>query len=224
MHTLRQVVQRLSLVSAQPDAPPFVQPKGTTQGTLDFGWYPVPELPYTITYTVRYPDYANLAQDVQALRGTGLYRTVTGNSEKRIQLASASQLGQRDTDGDGISDVEEGAWDADHDGVPNFLDVDSDNDTRTDAEEAGADGDPSYNPFEIATNPSGTDTDITSADTDGDGYSDAEEIAQGSNPLNSEIQPKAVPVTNTPGLTLLAVLLAMAGGLTVVRRAQRRKA
>ena len=42
-----------------------------------------------------------------------------------------------DSDGDGISDVEEGEEDSDDDGLPNFQDTDSDGDGLTDAEETG---------------------------------------------------------------------------------------
>jgi len=49
-----------------------------------------------------------------------------------------------DSDGDGISDIEEGSEtnvDTDNDGIPDYLDLDSDNDSKTDKDEGTADTD-----------------------------------------------------------------------------------
>lgn len=83
-----------------------------------------------------------------------------------------------DSDGDGISDVEDGApsRDTDGDGTPDYLEVDSDDDGYLDADEAGtgvalrdSDGD-------------GT-PDYIDRDSDNDGLADAEEAAAGADPL-----------------------------------------
>jgi outer membrane protein OmpA-like peptidoglycan-associated protein len=76
-----------------------------------------------------------------------------------------------DQDGDGILDTDEGVVDADGDGIPNFLDLDSDGDSIADADEAG-DGD-------LATPPVDSDGDGTpdylDLDSDDDNISDADE-------------------------------------------------
>jgi hypothetical protein len=81
-----------------------------------------------------------------------------------------------DTDGDGISDFDEGTQDTDGDGTPDFKDTDSDNDGILDKDEIGdADNDdiPNYK----------------ETDSDGDGIDDKEEVAKGTNPFvsNTEI-------------------------------------
>ena len=84
-----------------------------------------------------------------------------------------------DTDGDGWSDLtdpdDNGTPlpdpDTDHDGQPDRLDIDSDNDGMTDANEAGgadADGDGRIDNF---------------TDNDGDGFDDAEDTTEGGTPL-----------------------------------------
>lgn len=82
-----------------------------------------------------------------------------------------------DSDGDTISDLEEGAplRDTDGDGTPDYLDDDSDQDGITDAFEAGD--------TDLATSPRDTDRDGTpdyiDLDSDGDGIPDATEVASG---------------------------------------------
>jgi hypothetical protein len=73
---------------------------------------------------------------------------------------------QYDSDGDGVKDADEGAGDADGDGVPDYLDVDSDDDGLDDGAEIVAG------------------TDRVSADSDGDGLMDGYELARGGNPLD----------------------------------------
>ncbi len=75
-------------------------------------------------------------------------------------------LWDSDADGDGISDTEEGNIDLDGDGAANFLDSDSDGDGLSDREER----------FQYGTSPYAT-------DSDEDGRPDAQEIANGTNPL-----------------------------------------
>jgi len=76
-----------------------------------------------------------------------------------------------DTDADGVSDEEEGfdpinPLDSDGDGIPNYLDVDSDNDGLNDEIETFI-----------------TFTNLLVVDTDGDGLDDPTEIALNSNPI-----------------------------------------
>ncbi len=65
----------------------------------------------------------------------------TDTNEPSIGAASdntgvvQSDVDAPDTDGDGVSDIEEGTGDADNDGVPNYLDLDSDGDSISDSHE-----------------------------------------------------------------------------------------
>lgn len=83
-----------------------------------------------------------------------------------------------DTDGDGISDVDETSFDnndCDNDGTPNIEDTDSDNDGIPDAQEARPDGQPNT----VGEDPFDSDADgipnFCSTDSDGNGIPDAEE-------------------------------------------------
>ncbi len=69
-----------------------------------------------------------------------------------------------DSDGDGISDTEEGTRDTDDDGVPNYLDTDSDGDGIPDRDEGTGDIDGDGIPNYLDT------------DSDGDGIPDATEV------------------------------------------------
>jgi large repetitive protein len=77
----------------------------------------------------------------------------------------------RDRDGDGIKDLDEGIADADGDGIANFLDLDSDGDGISDHDEAGD--------SDLATAPVDSDGDQTpdflDIDSDGDSISDKDE-------------------------------------------------
>ena len=70
-----------------------------------------------------------------------------GPAEDQAQT-TVTFLGERDTDGDGIPDDEEGDDDADGDGVPNYQDTDADGDTIPDeiegADDADGDGTPNF--------------------------------------------------------------------------------
>jgi outer membrane protein OmpA-like peptidoglycan-associated protein len=77
----------------------------------------------------------------------------------------------RDRDGDGIKDIDEGVADSDGDGTPNFLDLDSDGDGISDHDEAG-DSDLSTAP--IDTDGDGT-PDFLDVDSDNDSISDKDE-------------------------------------------------
>ncbi len=125
-----------------------------------------------------------------------------------------------DADGDGISDVDEGraaAVDTDGDGIPDFRDVDSDNDCRLDSVEAGdanlatpprdsdgdgggdfvdldSDNDGLLDALEDVNCNGGRDTGESSAevaDTDGDGVTDLVEQAAGTNPSDPASNPQA---------------------------------
>jgi hypothetical protein len=63
--------------------------------------------------------------------------------------------------------------------------VDSDGDGLFDYDEQTWDGNLSYNPWDAASNPYGTDPDVTKADTDGDGMVDGDEKVAGTSPLNA---------------------------------------
>ena len=63
-------------------------------------------------------------------------------------------------------------------------------------------------------------TDPLDADTDGDGYTDGEEIVGGSDPLDPESVPQAIPMSGPLGLGVLAALLVAAGSALAQRRAQ----
>ncbi len=89
-----------------------------------------------------------------------------------------------DTDGDTLTDLQEGEGfvDTDTDGVPDSMDDDSDGDGISDRDEAGDDV--------PATLPVDTDGDgranFRDTDSDGDGLPDADEIIAGSDPLDED--------------------------------------
>lgn len=89
-----------------------------------------------------------------------------------------------DSDGDGLSDgnlANSEEW----------MDTDDDDDGIPDSEEINYDGNAAYNPYDPASNPTGTDLDITKWDTDGDGVADDLEIAFDSNPIDPGTRPGA---------------------------------
>ena len=70
-------------------------------------------------------------------------------------------------------------------GADEFLDTDGD--TLSNWFEAAYDGNAtSYNPYNSATNPTGTDLDYDESDTDNDGISDADEISGASDPTDPD--------------------------------------
>lgn len=88
-----------------------------------------------------------------------------------------------DSDGDTISDADEGTGDPDGDLTPSYLDDDSDGDTISDADEAGDD--------DLATPPRDSDSDGISdfldEDSDNDGLTDLVEVTETStNPCESD--------------------------------------
>jgi hypothetical protein len=79
--------------------------------------------------------------DIIAVSGTALYAaggfiTIDGQFHPRFAQFDF------DTDGDGFLDYMEGTDDPDNDGIPNFQDTDSDNDTVPDAVERAFHTDP----------------------------------------------------------------------------------
>ncbi len=81
----------------------------------------------------------------------------------------------KDTDGDGIIDKNEGNKDSDNDGIPDYKDTDSDNDGISDKQEGDIDTDSDGIP------------DYLDTDSDNDGMSDKDEIANGTNPVVSNL-------------------------------------
>ncbi len=83
-----------------------------------------------------------------------------------------------DTDGDGITDAEEGTEDTDGDGTPNYLDEDADGDGIPDAEEGNEDTDGDGIPDNEDTDADGDgipDSEEGNEDVDGDGIPDNED-------------------------------------------------
>jgi gliding motility-associated-like protein len=76
-----------------------------------------------------------------------------------------------DSDGDGIADKYEGTIDSDKDGKPDYLDLDSDNDGYSDADERGI---TSLEQAPLDTDKDGL-ADYVDTDTDGDGILDKDE-------------------------------------------------
>jgi len=197
--------------------PPLLRPAFGASGQLDFTWFPVPSFPCTLSYFVNVSEAVNMADGFCELFGEGIYRTVAGNDCQKSVPLWGYDPASTDTDGDGVTDMLEGGGDADSDGVPNFLDVDSDNDHLSDLQEAAYDGDPGYNPYHPVLNPGGTDLDMYSPDTDGDGISDGSEISFGYDPLRED-PGVDLPVSGAFGLTALALLIGAAGIVASARR------
>ena len=90
--------------------------------------------------------------------------------------------GAEDADRDSILDEHEGTDDADRDGTPNYLDLDSDGDGISDADEAG-DNDPNSYPDD--TDGDGT-PDFLDEDSDDNGLSDSIEAIDPSSPADTD--------------------------------------
>ncbi|MCC6698800.1 MAG: FG-GAP repeat protein [Candidatus Hydrogenedentes bacterium] len=119
-----------------------------------------------------------------------------------------------DSDSDGIPDVTEGTGDPDADGTPNHRDNDSDGDTILDSVETAADTDSDSTPNFLDLDSDGdslpdewevawdldplvsTGTDGIEGDGDGDGYANAEEYTNGTDPSVSDYHPIAVSSPN----------------------------
>jgi hypothetical protein len=102
------------------------------------------------------------------------YSNEPENNGNRINMGaygntSEAEVGN-DTDGDGLTDQNERCYDGNCGG---------------------------YNPYHSINNPAGRDLDYTLVDTDGDNFSDSQEIAENSNPLDANSIPP-LTITSTP--------------------------
>ncbi len=123
----------------------------------------------------------------------GTARDSVGNLAPAAGPSELVTVLPHDSDGDGITDYEEGTEDADHDGLPNYLDPDSDGDGLWDADEGVDDVDHDGLPNYLDT------------DSDGDGYSDADETQSGTDPYDPNDHPTPMPLS--PLLPLILILL-----------------
>ena len=96
-------------------------------------------------------------------------------------------LSDGDFDNDGLTDIQEGGADPDGDGLPNFEDLDSNNDGTPDAYQAWIAG------YAGISNPSPT------ADPDGDAWSNRDEWVAGTDPTNNAS--RFTTTVSTAGLT-----------------------
>ena len=108
----------------------------------------------------------------------------TGGTDSGIARVDSNVDRTLDGDGDHINDFDEGSGliDTDRDGIPDSMDLDSDGDGITDANEAG-DTDPVTPP--VDTDGDGI-PDFRDLDSDGDGLSDMAEIAAHTSPTNPD--------------------------------------
>ncbi|TNC81928.1 MAG: hypothetical protein C9356_05885 [Oleiphilus sp.] len=135
------------------------------------------------------PDFVDIDSDDDGIRDTlesDLNPALDGDSDGIIDAFDADATGRPDTNNDGIDDLVT-ARDSDGDGVPNYRDLDSDNDSLPDVlEAAGADTTPED---AIIDNPSSNQGTLASpTDTDADGLADYLDI-ESSNALNNLIGP-----------------------------------
>ncbi|MEQ9187248.1 MAG: T9SS type A sorting domain-containing protein [Cryomorphaceae bacterium] len=129
---------------------------------------------------------------------------ITDNIEGQTSSGYVAPSGN-DTDGDGIDDsydpTNSGTYtvptDTDSDGDPDYLDLDSDNDTYPDEIEGhDMDGDG----FADASSPSNTGVSGGSTDVDGDGLLDGfDNNTSSTNPTNGGLTPSSHPDVNNPG-------------------------
>ncbi len=126
------------------DEPPFLGPLAGTESMLEFAWLPMLTSPVRFTYRLTGPPGVSTF-DVFDLDGESIYRiaSLPGDYPAPVELTGAFDGGEPlDSDGDTIPDVEEGIGDPDDDGIPNYLDLNSDDDYATDEEEAANGTDP----------------------------------------------------------------------------------
>ncbi|MEM9070385.1 MAG: hypothetical protein AAGE52_17910 [Myxococcota bacterium] len=103
------------------------------------------------------------------------FRAEDGGVDVRVR-ADVSERCSGDSDDDGLSDVFEGTFDRDGDGLPNVGDLDSDGDGLTDGEESVACMPVSCGLVCAA--------DFFTPDRDRDGVSDGDEVAAGTSPCD----------------------------------------
>ncbi|HRK33667.1 MAG TPA: hypothetical protein PLJ47_03645 [Candidatus Hydrogenedentes bacterium] len=132
-----------------------------------------------------------------------------------------------DNDGDGIANGVETGADFDGDGLKNYLDPDSDNDTLSDADEAGVygsnplsadtDGDGLPDAWEVANGLDPTDDGSINPDNgalgdpDGDTYSNADELLGGSDPQDNGSVPASVSAAGAVAMLLMLSAIAVLG-------------
>ncbi len=108
--------------------------------------------------------------------------------EEHVTLEKSADWETLDCDGDGISNGQEGTADTDGDGVPDYKDLDSDNDGILDSVE-GLDAD-GNKPVESGKNPVDTDgdgiPDFQDLDSDNDGLNDVDEGGNGELDINND--------------------------------------
>jgi hypothetical protein len=120
--------------------------------------------------------FESLKVDLTYLNPSRFLVMVGEDSTLSIPIDGDDSTGEnKDTDGDGIKDSEEGTKDSDNDGIPDYKDLDSDNDGIVDKVEGATDTDGDGK------------ADYLDTDSDNDGISDREEIINGTNPLVSNI-------------------------------------
>lgn len=191
----------------------FAAPAVNATGYVDFAWHPVPALPYSFSYVVDLAPGTDLLSGIDAFQGECVFRTVTGNGERKAVVGESLDGAPLtdDLDGDGLPDYFDGYVDVDGDGIPNYMDVDSDNDDLSDHDEIWMNGSGDYDP-------AGGDSDFTNPDSDGDGANDGAEVIAGTNPLNANDTPDGLPLLSPWMLALLALLLGLAGSSRVRSR------
>jgi hypothetical protein len=122
-------------------------------------------------------------------------------------------IGDGDLDGDGIQDRYEfnaGFIDPDFDGLPNFDDLDSDNDGMDDGweQQQGILFDP-YLDDTMGNNFHGEPDGTSDGDNDydGDGFTNLQEYNAGTNPKDPSDYPLPMSASNIPGLLLLSIMV-----------------
>jgi len=122
-----------------------------------------------------------------------------------------------DTDNDRLCDLEEGNFGTDSESA------DTDGDGVRDYDEVWYDGDAAYDPYNPATNPTGTDLDANNPDSDGDGVNDGLEVRYGTDPLSAADTP-ALPFGRLATYGALLALLVLASAAIMHRRGVRTRA
>ena len=194
---------------------PNVVPNPAKSGLLEFAWFPTPSREGSFRYRVT-PSASALSGPAYEAYGESLHRVRGRRDLVRIPVAQCCPVGADDTDGDGIPDyldpdsdgdgildAEEGMADADSDGIPNYLDLDSDGDGVPDAAEGVGDVD------------GDGDSNYVDRDADGDGVEDGVEQTFGRDYTDPGDTPE-LPLAWWP--IALAVLLTVAVAFRMSRR------
>ncbi len=125
--------QGWSYLGAETGTTPALRPQAGAQSQLGFvwqdNWLKKGGCAGSFTYEIQ-AGAAITGDAVRSLAGSMIYRTQDGLREKRVQV-----MFTEDMDGDGIPDHLEGMDDVNGNGIPNMLDLDSDGDGVSDADE-----------------------------------------------------------------------------------------